>query len=110
MTGEIAAAEQVAMWLQHVWSLQPELPDRLYFVYSAQRQALITDFPADKAKLYVPEAQQPRQRFTVGGIGAAFLSRLYMARPRAAYLALARKYQAFAHNQTERQFRSCAGL
>ena len=104
MTGDVAAAEGVAAWLQRVWSLQPELPKRLYFIYSAKSQSLVTDFAADEAKLYLLEAQQPRQRFTVGGIGAAFLARLHMARPQAAYLSLARQYQAFAQNQTERQF------
>jgi hypothetical protein len=104
MTGEIAAAERVAKWLQQMWSLQPELPERLYFIYSAEKQALVTDFPAEEAKVHVLEAQNPEQRFTVGGIGAAFLARLYMARPRPEYLALAREYQAFAHQQTEQQF------
>lgn len=74
------------------------------FVYSAAHQALVTDFPAAEAKVHVLEAQQPRQRFTVGGIGAAFLARLYQARPRPQYLALAREYQAFAHKQTAQQF------
>ena len=104
MTGELDAAERVAMWLQRMWSLQADLPDRLFFVYSAEHQALITDFPAEEAKVHVLEAQQPRQRFTVGGIGAAFLARLYQARPRPQYLALAREYQAFSHNQTAQQF------
>ena len=104
MAGEVEAAERVAIWLQRMWSLQPELPDRLYFIYSAEKQELVTDFPPDEAKTHVLEAQKPRQRFTVGGIGAAFLSRLYMARPRSEYLKLAREYQAFAINQTERQF------
>lgn len=104
MTGELDAAERVAIWLQRMWSLQPALPERLFFVYSAKKQALITDFPAAEAKVHVLEAQKPRQRFTVGGIGAAFLARLYQARPRPQYLALARAYQAFAHNQTAQQF------
>ena len=104
ITGDIDAAEQVAMWLQQMWSLQPDLPNRLYFVYSAQNQRLVTNFPTKDAQLYVVEAQQPRQRFTVGGIAAAFLARLYLARPRAAYLGLAREYQAFSQQQTDRQF------
>src|SRR5262249_24931674 len=35
ITGEVEAAERVAIWLQRMWSLQPELPERLFFVYSA---------------------------------------------------------------------------
>ena len=104
MTGEMEAAERIAIWLGRMWSLQPELPERLYFIYSAKNQALVTKFPAEEAKTHVLEAQKPRQRFTVGGIVAAFLARLYMARPRPEYLALAREHQAFAHNQTELQF------
>ena len=104
MTGRIEAAERVAIWLQRMWSLQPDLPDALYFIYSAKKQDLVTEFPQDQAKQYVLRAQEPRQRFTVGGIGAAFLARLYQARPRPEYLHLARKYQDFAMNQTDRQF------
>ena len=104
MTGEVEAAERVAIWLQRMWSLQPAIPERLYFLYSAEKQDLVTEFPLEQARQYVVEARKPRQRFTVGGIGAAFLARLYMARPRPQYLELARKYQAFAMDQTERQF------
>ncbi len=104
MTGEVEAAERVAIWLQRMWSLQPALPGRLYFIYSAAKQDLVTAFPADQAKEHVVEAQCPQQRFTVGGIAAAFLARLYMARPRPEYLSLARAYQTFAINQTDRQF------
>lgn len=104
MVGEVEAAERVAIWLQRMWTLQPEVPQRLYFVYSAETQDLVTEYPSDQAKQYVLEAQKPRQRFTVGGIAAAFLARLYMARPHPEYLALARQYQGFAMGQTERQF------
>jgi len=104
MTGRLDEAEGIAAWLHHMWALQPDLPDRLYFIYSASRQALVTEFPAQEAWDHVLEAQAPCQRFTVGGIAAAFLARLYLARPRPTYLALARNYQMFAHNQTERQF------
>ena len=71
---------------------------------AAETRTLVTEFPPERAFHYVVEAQQPRQRFTCGGIAAAFLCRLYQAVPRSEYLDLARRYQAFSMNSTERQF------
>jgi hypothetical protein len=104
MMGDLSTAERVGDWFRRVWELQPELPDRLYYVYSAETQTLVTEFTEERAFHYVVEAQQPRQRFTCGGIAAAFLCRLYQASPRPEYLELARQYQAFSMNTTERQF------
>ena len=104
MMGDIETAERVGDWFQRVWDTQPELPDRLYYVWSADTQALVTDFPEDRAKAYVVEAQGTRQRFTCGGIAAAFLVRLYQATCATGWLDLARAYQAFSMNSTERQF------
>lgn len=104
MMGDLATAERVGEWFQRLWDAQPELPHRLYYVFSADTQSLVTDFPAERKTQYVVEAQEPRQRFTCGGIAAAFLCRLFMASPKPEYLQLARDYQAFAMNSTERQF------
>jgi hypothetical protein len=102
--GDLVTADRVGEWFQRLWDAQPDLPNRLYYVFSADTQSLVTDFPEERKTQYVVEAQEPRQRFTCGGIAAAFLCRLYQASPKPEYLHLARDYQAFAMNSTERQF------
>ncbi len=104
MLGDIETAKHAGAWFQRLWDAQPALPGQLYYVWSADTQALVTDYPADRASQYVVEAQGERQRFTCGGIAAAFLVRLYQATGVSAYLDLARAYQAFSMNSTERQF------
>ncbi len=44
------------------------------------------------------------QRWTVGGIAAGFLCRLYLADPDPRYIDLARQYQAFSMAATDAQF------
>jgi hypothetical protein len=104
MVGDLATAERVGEWFKRLWDAQPALPDRLFYVWSADTQSLVTDYPAERAGAYVVEAQGERQRFTCGGIAAAFLVRLYQATGNEMWLALAKDYQAFAMNSTERQF------
>jgi len=68
-------------------------------------QAPITTFDPERAFWYVVENKVARtQRWTIGGIAAGFLCRLYLAEPLPEYLALARQYQAFSMRATERQF------
>ena len=45
------------------------------------------------------------QRWTIGGIAAGFLCRLYLAEPRPEYLDLARRCQAFSMRATSAQFK-----
>lgn len=104
MMGDLATAERVGGWFQRVFDAQPELPDRLFYVWSADTQSLVTTYPAERAGTYVVEAQGTRQRFTCGGIAAAFLARLYLATGKLDSLELAKAYQAFSMNSTERQF------
>jgi hypothetical protein len=104
MIGDLSTAERVGEWFQRVWDAQLELPERLYYVWSADSQSLVTEFPAERATSYMVEAQGTRQRFTCGGIAAAFLARLYQATSKPDYLELAKAYQAFSMNSTERQF------
>ncbi len=51
------------------------------------------------------ENQDPkRQRWTIGGIAAGFLCRLYLTDPRPEYVELARAYQEFSMLATPGQF------
>ena len=103
--GQLDPARAVYKFLQKVWSEQDELPDRLYYSFSRDQQAVITTYNNKNAFWHVVESQQGQpQRWTVGGIAAAFLCRLYMVNSNPAYLSLARNYQQFSIDSTPQQF------
>lgn len=105
-TGHVEEARAVYEFLQRLWDAQPALPERFYYDWSRSRQAPTTEFDEDQRFWYVVENQLDRnQRWTIGGIAAGFLCRLYLAEPRDQYLALARRYQAFSMAATEAQFK-----
>ena len=104
MMGDLEMANAAGRWFRMVWDLQPDLPDRLFYVFNAETQALVTGFPPERAFHYVVENQQPRQRFTCGGIAAAFLVRLFQATGDRAHIELARAYMDHSMSATERQF------
>ena len=84
--GRLDAARAVHAFLERIWRAQRELPDRLHYAWSRERQALVTG-GADEPSWFTVEAQAARkQRWTVGGIAAAFLCRLHMVDPRSNYV------------------------
>ena len=102
--GRLDKARLVHGFLLRIWQAQRHLPERLIYAWSRERQALITDTSGTNL-WYVVEAQAARkQRWTVGGIAAAFLCRLYMVDPKPSYVELARDYMAFSMQCTLRQF------
>ncbi len=104
-TGYLAEARKVYKFLENIYGAQKELPARFFYTLSRETQAPIQRFPEDKRIGYVVENQDPRrQRWTIGGIAAGFLCRLYLVEPKPEYLELARLYQAFSMAATERQF------
>ena len=99
------AARRVYQFLERVWAAQTHLPERLYYSFSRRQQTVITAFEERDAFWHVVESQEPQpQRWTVGGLSAAFLCRLYMVDPNPAYLSLARDFQQFSIQSTSRQF------
>ena len=102
--GELVAAWSVYEFLEHVWQAQRELPNRLHYAWSRERQALIIGEDAEPSWFTVEAQAARKQRWTVGGIAAAFLCRLHMFDPQPEYLALARDYMAFSMQCTPRQF------
>ena len=103
--GRLDKARRVYQFLERVWSAQSELPDCLYYSFSRRRQAVITEYHEQDIFWHVVESQEPRpQRWTVGGLSAAFLCRLYMVDPNPDYLSLARDFQQFSIQSTPRQF------
>ena len=105
-TGNLEAARSVASFLRRIYDAQDELPDRFYYDWSRSRQEPNREFPPDRAFWFVVENRVARlQRWTVGGIAAGFLCRLYLADPDPDYLDLARRYQDFSMTATDGQFR-----
>lgn len=104
-TGQLDRARAVYGFLRRIYEAQTELPTRFYYAWSRSTQAPITKFSeAQRFGRLVDNQAAMRQRWTIGGISAGFLCRLYMADPNPDYLDLARKYQAFSMTSTERQF------
>lgn len=103
--GRLDDARRVGMFLKRLYEAQAELPDRFFYTWSRSEQAVITEFPVDRQIAFVVENQDPRrQRWTIGGIAAGFLCRLYMADPNPEYIELARRYQQFSMDATPGQF------
>lgn len=105
-TGRVEAAREVASFLQKIYDAQEELPERFYCFWSRTTQRpIIPSDPAFEQRLVVENQVDAMQRWTIGGIAAGFLGRLYLADPNPGYLELARKYQAFSMSATEDQFK-----
>jgi hypothetical protein len=105
MTGQLDAARSVAGYLARIYAAQDDLPNRFYCFWSRSRQAPIREGDDGFQQRFVVENAADRmQRWTIGGIAAAFLCRLYLADPQPHYLELARKYQAFSMAATDAQF------
>ncbi len=103
--GHVDAARAVYRHLERLYAAQTELPNRFYYTWSRARQAVITEFPVERQFWYLVDNQVARtQRWTIGGIAAGFLCHLYLTEPKAEYLELARKYQAFSMQSTPEQF------
>jgi hypothetical protein len=104
MTGRPDLALKVGEWFRRLWEAQPELPERLYCVWT-RGGGLATRVPAgEDARHYVNESQEVRQFHYNGGIAAALLAHLFMATGDEAWLDLARAYQRFSMESTPRQF------
>jgi len=103
--GDVERARRVAGFLANLYAAQTQLPDRFFYAWSRKDQTVITTFPKEREISYVVENQDPkRQRWTIGGIAAGFLCRLYMADPRPEYVELARQYQQFSMIASPGQF------
>ena len=102
--GRLDEARAVHAFLERIWRAQRELPDRLHYAWSRQRQALVIPEDGEESWFTVEAQAARKQRWTVGGISAAFLCRLHMVDPQPGYLALARDYMAFSMQCTPRQF------
>ena len=104
-TGRMAEARRVADFLATVHAAQVD-GDRFYCFWSRRDQRPIREHDeAFQQRFVVDRTADRMQRWTVGGISAAFLGRLHLAEPRPEYLDLARRYQEFSMSSTEAQFK-----
>src|SRR5262249_48951419 len=104
--GDIPTARRVAGFLQRIYDAQTDLPDSFFCFWSRSRQAPIwRDDPDFQLRMVVDNAVDRPQRWTIGGISAGFLCRLYLADPRPEYIELARRYMAFSMAATDAQFK-----
>lgn len=111
-TGDLGTAHRVAEFLRRIWDAQRDideatgLPARFYYDCSRSREVPTTEFEPDRAFWHVVDNQADRnQRWTIGGIAAGFLCRLYLAEAREEDLDLARRYQAFSMAATPAQLK-----
>lgn len=103
MTGRLDTARTIGEWFVRLWDGQPELPERLYTIWTGDN--LLTSVPDDiDRRQVVQEAQQPLQLFYNGGISASFLTQLYMATGEERWLEYARRYQQFSMDCCPEQF------
>lgn len=103
MAGDISTAKDVGEFLKYMWNIQPELPEKLYFVYDSTKKNIVTESDAPSSN-YVIIADQPRQWFWGPGLVSAFLGMLYLATKNHSYLEYGMKYQDFVQSCTPRQF------
>lgn len=81
------------------------MPSRFYCFWSRLRQRLIKPSDPDfLQRMVVNNTLDSFQRWTIGGISAGFLCRLYLADPDPKYIDLARSYQAFSMSAADAQF------
>ena len=103
--GDRAAARGIAAALRRIREAQPE-PGRVHFAWSASRAALMTavDLGFHAPTMVLDPRLDAPQYWFLGGIGAAFLARLWMADPHPDTLAEARWWMALATDATDAQF------
>jgi len=104
LTGHVDAAEKAGRFLGRLWDEQPELPDRLYTLYT--RSGGIVRQPPEGLSLrhVVNDRREVREYHYNGGMAAAFLGRLYLHTRDRQWLDLARAYQQFSMESSARQF------
>lgn len=104
--GDLASARRVAEFLRRIYDAQTDLPASFFCFWSRSRQAPIWRSDPDfQLRMVVDNSVDRSQRWTIGGISAGFLVRLWLADPRPEYLELARSYMAFSMAATDAQFK-----
>ncbi len=106
IAGDLDSAVRVGEWLERMWNSQPDLPARLYTIWT-QSGGLATRVPDGENRChYVNESQDTWQYHYNGGIAAACLAHLYLATGDQRWNLLAQKFQRFSMDSTDTQFQT----
>jgi hypothetical protein len=105
LTGHMEEASRVVDFVENIYNMQPDIENKLYFVYSPKKKKMITEFSKEEARPFVIDVEEPKQFYYVPGLAAAFLCRMYMADPKERYLDLAKKYLDFAIRCSDEKYR-----
>jgi hypothetical protein len=106
MIGDQERALQTGAWFKRLWEAQPELPHRLYTIWTPAGGLATTVPEGEDARHYINDAREERQLHYNGGIAASFLTQLFMATGDGDWLELARAFQRFSMDSTPNQFKT----
>jgi len=106
MTGNLAGALRAAGWLERLWNAQPDLPNRLYTIWTRAGGLATVVPPGGDPRQYIDVAQEERQYHYNGGIAASFLGHLHLATGDPRWLELGRNYQRYSMESTDEQFKT----
>ena len=102
LLGRPAEARAAGEWLVRLWQAQPELPARLYTMWT-DAGSLATSVPeGEERRNYIQESQETYEYHYNGGIAAACLASLYLATGEQRWLETARAYEQFSMQSTPR--------
>lgn len=104
ITGLVDEARLVGHWFENLWNAQPELPAKLYTMWTGDGGLVTTVPEGENPKHVVNVAGEESQLHYNGGIAAAALTHVWMVTGEERWLELAREYQAFSMNSTPLQF------
>ena len=103
-TGRLDVARGVGRWMQQMLDEQPNYPEELYTVSTAQN-GLLTDIdPDDSLRCILRNVAEGDQYFFHPGIAGGFLARLCQASGEQQWLHLACQYMRFAETATDNLF------
>lgn len=104
MTGRTEAAIRAGEWMIRLWDAQPELPNRLYTIWTAANGLMTALTDGIDPRHVVNDSRLERQLHYNGGIAAAFLTHLSMSTGDEGWLDYARRFQAFSMQSCPEQF------
>ena len=93
--GRIEAGRRTANFLAHVFEIQPDIENRLYFTYDLGADQLRIDPPAGQTINYFLDTQRGEQHFFYAGVSAGYLADMYALTGESRYLEAACGYIDF---------------
>jgi hypothetical protein len=104
ITGLVHEARLAGVWLERLWNAQPDLPHRLFTMWTREG-GLVTNSPeGENLKHVVDIAGEEQQYHYNGGIAAAALTHVWMVTGEDHFLESARRYQSYSMQSTPLQF------